>query len=402
MEDQFLRGEFGTDEAMDYLYRKAQLSTAGKGLAAGGMTLGGQDIDTAAMEYAQGNISTADLKNVYGEDGAAKVFRRFLEVRSVEQSKGKILSPEAENKMNEQIFNNPSYKALDKAEPTLIALTEFENKFKKYGMEWFKTGNLTPQYNTLILQAKELFNLGVLNGPDEKIIRGIIPDPTGPFDAATTTISSIENGIQNMKKQIMEHVNSRSEDLEIMYGELGDLRGLKAARNKAERTNELLTGVKREYRQLEGFVPDDQQLINQMSAEQRSAFDAILKKKDNTGGNIVPTSITSYYGNPVKVSAELAPSIESVKNELASEGIDLKITDSYRTTEAQKKSYESGKKGVVAPGTSFHEKGLAVDLNRDDPNMNSKRVFDAMKMAGLQQHPGEWWHWSRGEFNNKS
>ena len=141
------------------------------------------------------------------------------------------------------------------------------------------------------------------------------------------------------------------EDLDIMYGDLGDLRGLKAARNKAERTNELITGVKSKYRSLDGFDSTDQQLINQMSAEQRTAFDEIIKKKDSS---IIEGDIKSVYGNNIKVAPDMN---EAIKNAQSSLEIPLQIADSYRSNKVQTDAYRSGKEGVAPPGTSFHEKG---------------------------------------------
>lgn len=122
---------------------------------------------------------------------------------------------------------------------------------------------------------------------------------------------------------------------------------------------------------------------------------ATQKKNNNSDGEIVETNFTSFYGTPVRGTKELANALE-----IAQENMDvpLKITDSLRSTESQRASFESGKAGVAPPGTSFHETGNAIDLNQQDPNMKDEKVFAALREAGLQQHPDEWWHWSIGEF----
>lgn len=116
---------------------------------------------------------------------------------------------------------------------------------------------------------------------------------------------------------------------------------------------------------------------------------------------IVPTKITSVYGNPVKVAESVKGPLEKVYDGLKQIGINLKIADSYREKAEQQKTYESGKPGVVSGEKSYHPKGLAIDLAQV-PEMNNQKVFDSLKQQGFKQHPGEWWHWSVGEFKGSS
>jgi len=106
------------------------------------------------------------------------------------------------------------------------------------------------------------------------------------------------------------------------------------------------------------------------------------------------TNFISSYGTPVKVTPSMENALTTAQSKI---DIPLQITDSLRSTEQQRKAYESGKEGVAKPGTSFHEKGEAIDLTQV-PEMKNEKVFSALRAAGLQQHPDEWWHWSRGEF----
>tara|TARA_R110002153_G_scaffold51460_5_gene144718 strand:- start:7386 stop:10340 length:2955 start_codon:yes stop_codon:yes gene_type:complete len=121
----------------------------------------------------------------------------------------------------------------------------------------------------------------------------------------------------------------------------------------------------------------------------------------NADTGITEVGIDSVLpGQKVKLSAQTKTKVLSARDHLLGQGIKLQIADSFRPTSVQKESFESGKEGVAPPGTSFHEKGDAIDLAQF-PEMNNEKVFAALREAGLQQHPGEWWHWSSGEFNNQ-
>jgi len=114
---------------------------------------------------------------------------------------------------------------------------------------------------------------------------------------------------------------------------------------------------------------------------------------------IIETNIPNVYGGKVKVAPDMAGALRTAQNTLKQAGIDLQIGDSFRSHEVQKQSFDSGKAGVAPPGTSFHEKGEAIDLAQNNA-MKNEKVFAALRNAGLQQHPNEWWHWSKGEFSN--
>ena len=122
-------------------------------------------------------------------------------------------------------------------------------------------------------------------------------------------------------------------------------------------------------------------------------------QNDQKKNEIIDTKIESANpGQTIKATPEVAQKITSVKDELEVAGVKLQIADSFRTTETQKESYTSGKVGVAPPGTSFHEKGQAIDLAQVD-EMKNEKVYAALRAQGFQQHPKEWWHWSIGEFN---
>lgn len=80
------------------------------------------------------------------------------------------------------------------------------------------------------------------------------------------------------------------------------------------------------------------------------------------------------------------------------EGIDLRITDSYRTYDEQvdlvrrKGLYSEGGYGAV-PGTSNHGWGLAVDADVTDERTLSWMRANAYRFGFVEAVPREPWHW---------
>ena len=54
-------------------------------------------------------------------------------------------------------------------------------------------------YNNMMLQAKEAYNLGVLNGPDYDILTSIVKDPTSP-SALLVSKSTLEKQADALTK----------------------------------------------------------------------------------------------------------------------------------------------------------------------------------------------------------
>lgn len=127
------------------------------------------------------------------------------------------VKPEDAQKINQQIASSDAYKALNTASTlessienleTLIAGLEGSgNRF--FGKE---AGQLSTAYNTLMLQAKEFFNLGVLNGPDLEILKSIVPSPNEISLKGGTTA-----GLEQMRKMINDTVKARYNDLVTQY-----------------------------------------------------------------------------------------------------------------------------------------------------------------------------------------
>jgi len=64
------------------------------------------------------------------------------------------------------------------------AITDYQSKIKSFGVKDFanpdKRAEMGNAYNNMMLQAKEAYNLGVLNGPDYDILQKVVRDPTNP------------------------------------------------------------------------------------------------------------------------------------------------------------------------------------------------------------------------------
>ena len=64
------------------------------------------------------------------------------------------------------------------------AITDYQSKIKGFGVQDFanpdKRAEMGNAYNNMMLQAKEAYNLGVLNGPDYDILQKVVRDPTNP------------------------------------------------------------------------------------------------------------------------------------------------------------------------------------------------------------------------------
>lgn len=116
------------------------------------------------------------------------------------------------------------------------------------------------------------------------------------------------------------------------------------------------------------------------------------------GETPIDTWIKSVYWNNVKLAPTVAVMIQNAQKNLQAQGIDLKIADSYRSTETQANAYNSWKAGVAPPWHSRHEKWQAIDLSQATKDwMKNEKVFQALRDAWLQQLPWERWHWSYGE-----
>lgn len=190
-----------------------------------------KDLD---IKYKQAQIS-----NIYSE-----IAQRNADNTMMFDPLGKILvKPSEALKINKELVSSDAYKSLTKAKDSLQYLKNFENTFNKTGATSAvfsprQNAKLKAEYNTAILNLKEFFNLGVLNGPDEAILRSVIPDPTNRSAALSVLSLGIykpsaqtKAGIDNMKKMIEASLDDRYKSLSSQYGDystysvkgLGDL-----------------------------------------------------------------------------------------------------------------------------------------------------------------------------------
>lgn len=147
-------------------------------------------------------------------------------------STGKTIIPKSDaTKINKELITSDPYKAIIKGQDSLQFLKNFEELFSKTGATsaFFsprENAELKAKYNAAILNLKEFFNLGVLNGPDEAILRSVLPDPTDSSTLKTIGTLGIslpakktEAGINSMKAMIEQSLDTRFDTLNNLYGE---------------------------------------------------------------------------------------------------------------------------------------------------------------------------------------
>ena len=115
---------------------------------------------------------------------------------------------------NRNIAKTDAFKAIRKGQDSLQFLIDFEEEFinqggdlQRFGAE---AGALQTKYRAALLNLKEFFNLGVLNGPDLEILEDVLPNPANLFLATRGGGKTVSLGIASMKKQILTTVNDRA------------------------------------------------------------------------------------------------------------------------------------------------------------------------------------------------
>lgn len=97
-----------------------------------------------------------------------------------------------------------------------------------------------------------------------------------------------------------------------------------------------------------------------------------------------------------KVDASIADNVKKMMEAAKKDGIELKISSSFRSRAEQEKlyaAYQNGTGNLAAkPGSSNHESGLAIDFQ------NTTGAYDWLKknagQFGLKNLPSEPWHYS--------
>lgn len=146
--------------------------------------------------------------------------------------------------MNKEIINSDAYKGLERAKDLAAMINNYENLFNKYGNQKYGKAaqELGSSYTSTLLGLKELFNLGVLNGPDLELMQKVLVDPRVNF--ATDPIKftkiggekGIKAGIEQVKELLIERVGDRYKQLITSYRDYdpSQLTNLQNARNLYE------------------------------------------------------------------------------------------------------------------------------------------------------------------------
>ena len=82
------------------------------------------------------------------------------------------------------------------------AITDYQAKIKNFSTVDFanpdKRAKMGNAYNNMMLQAKEAYNLGVLNGPDYEILQKVVRDPTNPSSLLFTN-KALDEQAENLR-----------------------------------------------------------------------------------------------------------------------------------------------------------------------------------------------------------
>ena len=182
-----------------------------------------QDIALAPLDEA---LKNAQLKQINAQ--TLKILNEIKPVAVGADGKP-VLSAEDQEKVNKELVGTDAYKAIRKSQDSLQALDAFAKLFAVTGATSAvfsprQNAELKAKYNATILNLKEFFNLGVLNGPDEAILRGVVPDPTNRSAGLTAVSLGIYKpsanttaGIDNMKKQIEQTIDDRYQSVKGQF-----------------------------------------------------------------------------------------------------------------------------------------------------------------------------------------
>jgi hypothetical protein len=91
------------------------------------------------------------------------------------------------------------------------AITDYQSKIKGFGVKDFanpdKRAEMGNAYNNMMLQAKEAYNLGVLNGPDYEILQKVVRDPTNPSSLVFSN-KALDRQAENLRTTAKNIVNT--------------------------------------------------------------------------------------------------------------------------------------------------------------------------------------------------
>ena len=151
-----------------------------------------------------------------GDTGAQKA----LGITPSTSTKVPVTQKEAAT-LNQQITQNDNYKAIDKSISSWRALSEYEKLVNDVGatnriVDPLDTGKSRAVWNTALLNLKEYYNLGVLNGPDLEImqqlvpsnVKGVLGTVAGGIISDYITQKRVKDAIANQKVQFEDKLDT--------------------------------------------------------------------------------------------------------------------------------------------------------------------------------------------------
>lgn len=110
--------------------------------------------------------------------------------------------------------------ALSNVQPFLDSMDRLKELVTKYGTEnpYSEAGKkISSEARNAQLIAKEIYNLGVLNGPDLSLMESIIPNPS---DLAANTIGIFQDYpslVENGKQKILDNMKARANSVGLEF-----------------------------------------------------------------------------------------------------------------------------------------------------------------------------------------
>jgi len=121
------------------------------------------------------NFDKDQPKGIYDKDSAIIVDPRTGQSRPVTDQNGNPITPAGGKPSGEYLKQATAYRNMDDA------LTNYKNVLGNFtkvdALSPEKRAGLNTAYQNMMLQAKEMYNLGVLNGGDERILTSIVNNP---------------------------------------------------------------------------------------------------------------------------------------------------------------------------------------------------------------------------------
>lgn len=153
----------------------------------------GYDLDVAKLDYQQKNDAQNRQVTIRGQNLTDARGREANQIKQQEVAMGGKPPPGYRWKGDvlEAIPGGPGDKLPEAQQKQVVGTQNLSNAIAEYRKElagfggWSKLNpdqraKMGTKYNNMMLQAKEAYNLGVLNGPDLEIMTNVITDPRSP------------------------------------------------------------------------------------------------------------------------------------------------------------------------------------------------------------------------------